>query len=339
MNTLELTSECGLIYSGDDVPGYYRRRRGKGFSYYDDEGNKVSDPELLNRIKGLVIPPMWGKVWICPSPDGHIQATGRDSKERKQYLYHSQWTDLQQEYKFDKLREFAYQLPLIREEVKSLLRKRGWPKEKVIALIIAILDETYVRIGNKQYYESNGTHGLTTLRRRNMEINGQSITFKYKAKSNKKREVKIQNRQLIRLIRQCSELRGYEVFRYLDESGNSVPIDSSDVNAFLRELTQEEFTSKNFRTWGGTILAIRKLPIVKEKIAENPKLKFSRAIVKEVAAELGNTISVCEKYYIHPKVLQTLTPEFNPGNFSLKKLPESLSEEEKIALAIIEQVS
>jgi DNA topoisomerase-1 len=317
MEELTFAKSCGLKHSGDNAPGYLRRRVGRGFAYYDEEGNKITDGETLARIKSLVIPPMWDKVWICPSPDGYIQATGRDKKNRKQYLYHPQWTEYQQQNKFSKLREFAYQLPLIRENISSLLRKHGWPKEKVIALILAILDETYVRIGNRQYYESNGTYGLTTLRRRNMRVNGNSITFNYKAKSNKKREVVIKNRQLIRLIRQCSELRGHEVFRYLDESGNSVPVDSFDVNAFLRELTGENFTSKNFRTWGGTVLAVRKFPVALQKYTESTRLKFTRAIVKEVAVELSNTIAVCEKYYIHPLVLKALAPGFTPEKLSL----------------------
>ncbi len=336
MNSAIANDERHLTYTGDDSAGYNRKRSGRGFAYFDDAGNKVTDKEILNRIKHLVIPPMWTEVWISQDPNGHIQATGRDARNRKQYLYHADWIAHQQKNKFSRLIEFGYALPVIREEVDGLLRKRGWPREKVLALIVAILDETYVRIGNWYYYETNGTHGLTTLRRKNLEINGKSITFRYKAKSNKMREVKIKNTRLNRLIQQCSELRGYEVFRYIDEHGNTVPVDSSDVNAFLREITGKEFTSKNFRTWGGTVLSVKMFPEALEKSQQNKRLKVSRAIVKSVAEQLANTISVCEKYYIHPTVLHILSDDFDPETYSCDQYPEGLSEHEKLALAIIE---
>ena len=326
-------------YTGDDSAGYTRKKSGRGFIYLDDKGNKVTNNETLKRIKKLVIPPMWTEVWICRDSMGHIQATGRDARNRKQYLYHSDWIAHQQQNKFSRLVDFGYALPAIREQIAGLLRKRGWPREKVLALIVAVLDETYVRIGNLYYYETNGTHGLTTLRRKNLEINGNNVTFRYKAKSNKMREVKVKNNKLIRLITQCSELRGYEVFRYINEQGNTVPVDSSDVNEFLREITGSEFTSKNFRTWGGTVLAVKMFPEAREKSQQNKRLKLSRAIVKSVAGKLANTISVCEKYYIHPTVLHALSNNFNPENYSTIQYPKGLSEHEKLALAIIESAS
>jgi DNA topoisomerase-1 len=336
MNTDIMHDQLHLTYTGDDSEGYIRKRSGRGFAYFDQQGNKVTEKEELNRIKSLVIPPMWSKVWISKNPNGHIQATGRDARNRKQYLYHTEWTAHQQQNKFSRLIEFGYALPHIRREIEGLLRKRGWPREKVLALIVAILDETYVRIGNWYYYETNGTHGLTTLRRKNLEINGKNITFRYKAKSNKVREVKIRNTRLNRLIKQCSELRGYEIFRYIDEQGNTVPVDSSDVNAFLREISGEAFTSKNFRTWGGTVLAVKVFPEAWEKSQQNKRLKLSRAIVKSVAEQLGNTMSICEKYYIHPTVLQILSHNFDPQSYSCDHYPEGLSGHEKMALAIME---
>lgn len=336
MKTADAYAGLHLNYTGEGSPGYIRKRSGRGFAYCDETGLKVTDGEALQRIKELVIPPMWKSVWINNDPLGHVQATGRDARNRKQYLYHAEWTAHQQQNKFSKLIEFGYALPAIREQVSGLLRKRGWPREKVLALIVAILDETYVRIGNSYYYETNGTHGLTTLRRKNLEINGKNVTFRYKAKSNKMREVKIQNKRLTRLIQQCSELRGYEVFRYIDEDGNTIPVDSSDVNAFLREITGSEFTSKNFRTWGGTVLAVKYFPEAKEQTIVNKRLKLNRAIVKAVATQLANTISVCEKYYIHPAVLKELNNGYNPETIKLDQYPEGLNEHEKIALAIIE---
>ncbi|KAF5037892.1 Eukaryotic DNA topoisomerase I, catalytic core [anaerobic digester metagenome] len=331
-----LQNKTSLNYTPVDAPGYTRKRSGRGFAYFDDEGNKITSKEELTRIRQLAIPPMWTNVWICRDENGHIQATGRDARNRKQYLYHTDWTAHQQQSKFSRLLEFGYTLPLIRKEVEHYLRKRGWPREKVLALVLAVLDETYVRIGNRYYYETNGTHGLTTLRRKNLEINGRNVVFRYKAKSNKIREVKIRNNRLTRLITQCSELRGYEIFRYMDEHGKTIPVDSGDVNAFLREITGKEFTSKNFRTWGGAVLAVKLFPEAKEKTLQNKRLKLSRAIVKEVAKQLGNTISICEKYYIHPTVLQTLCKDFNPEEFSGKSYPEGLNTYEKMVLAILE---
>ncbi len=335
MDYSELLADSGLKYSNDETPGYRRKKYGKGFIYIDELDQKITDKKILKRIKSIGIPPMWRDVWICKSRRGHIQATGRDSLNRKQYLYHETWTTIQQENKFHKLIEFGQALPAIRKAVRKDLEKKSWPKKKVLALVIAILDETYIRIGNRYYYETNGTLGLTTLRRKNLEVNGQSITFKYKAKSNKFRELKISNKRLIRLIRQCSELRGYEVFRYLENSGQTVPIDSSDVNDYLRDISGENFTTKNFRTWGGTVLAIRKFKTAKEKVEGNRKLKLRRAIVKEVAKELNNTIAVCEKYYIHPAVLSALDETFNPETCNMENIELDLTEEEKTVLAII----
>lgn len=335
MDYEEILKETGLRHSSDEQPGFKRRRYGKGFVYRDENDEKIVDKKIIERIKKIGIPPNWTEVWICKSEKGHIQAIGRDASNRKQYLYHESWTLAQQENKFHKLIEFAHFLPKIRETVKKDLRKKAWPKEKVIALVVAILDETYVRIGNKQYYELNGTHGLTTLRRKNLKINGKSITFNYKGKSNKFRELTITNKRLVRLIKECSELRGYEVFRYLGENGQTIPVDSSDVNNYLREITGENFTSKNFRTWGGSVLAVKSYQSALEKVQRNKKLKMKSAIVKAVADELNNTVTVCEKYYIHPSILAALHENYNPDEYSLKDINVDLDEEEKIALAII----
>jgi len=330
--------KIGLIHVSDMDPGFSRKRFGKGFAFYDDKGEKITDPRVLERIRKIVIPPNWKDVWICTLPQGYLQATGFDARRRKQYLYHEEWVVHQQEFKYRKLREFAYALPKIRNTVEMFLRKKGWPREKVLALIVGILDKTYVRIGNKQYYNLHGTHGLTTLRRKNLYINGKEIVFRYVAKSRKLIRVKIEDRKFVRLIRECSELQGYEVFRYKDESGKTLPVDSNDVNLFIQEIAGDEFTSKNFRTWGGTVLAIEKYPEALRKTHQNKNLKLRKAIIREVAAELHNTLSVCERYYIHPAVLETLeNPEFSPVNYSLDRYPEELSEAERIALAIIEK--
>jgi len=327
----------GLVHSSDEYPGFKRKKHGKGFTYLDKGGQRITDKIVLKRLKQLTIPPMWSDVWICPLPHGYLQATGKDIKGRKQYIYHDEWRMKRQQNKFEKLEDFAKELPLIRKEVEKQLRRKGWPRKKVIALVIGILDETYSRIGNQHYLQANGTYGLTTLRRKHMQIDKEGIHFEYKAKSQKMRKINILNKRFVKLIKECSELSGYEIFRYREKPGKTTPVDSTDVNQFLQNITREDFTSKNFRTWGGTILAIKKYPEALLKKKNNPRIKLRRAIVKEVAKELGNTIAVSEKYYIHPTVLDALDENFSPENYPLNTQPEDLETEEKLALAIINE--
>ncbi len=328
--------EKGLVHVSDNKPGFSRKRFGKGFAYYDEAGEKITDEATLERIKKLAIPPAWKKVWICKSPLGYLQATGVDTKNRKQYRYHEKWTTYQQESKFQKISEFGKVLPDIRKVIRKDLRKEGWPKEKVISLVLGILDEYYIRIGNPQYFHQNGTSGLTTLRRKNIIVNGNDIIFSYRAKSRKYRTLRIRNNLFRKLIRECSELPGYEVFRYISQGSKTVPVTSEDVNEYLKEITGENFTSKNFRTWGGTVLAIKKYPVARKKLDKNPRLKLRRAIVREVSGELKNTVTVCEKYYIHPAVLEVLDdPDFSPERFPVEDEPRGLSFEERLALVII----
>lgn len=327
---------AGLIHVSDKDPGFTRKKRGRGFIYLDKDGEKINDPAILKRIKMIGIPPAWNNIWISCHSNGYLQATGVDAKNRKQYLYHDDWVSLQQTGKFDRLMEFACILPEIRKITAAELKRDGWHREKVLSLIISVLDETYIRIGNKQYYKSNGTQGLTTLRKKNMKIHDGGIVFHFLAKGKKARELKIKSTRLLRLIRECSELPGYEIFKYIDEKGKTASATSEDVNDYLKDITGKRFTTKDFRTWGGTVTAIRKYPEAFLSAEENKKLKLKRAIVKEVAGELDNTISVCEKYYIHPAVLEALDEKFNPEKFKVDNLPEKLSAEEKVALAIIE---
>jgi DNA topoisomerase I len=327
---------AGLIHVSDKDPGLTRKRQGRGFIYFDIDGKKINDPVILNRIKLIGIPPAWKNIWISCHPNGYLQATGLDAKNRKQYIYHDEWIALQQAGKFDRLREFAYTLPEIRKITANELKREGWHRNKVLSLIISVLDETYVRIGNKQYYKSNGTQGLTTLRKKNMKLHDDGIIFHFLAKGKKFRKLKIRSIRLLRLIRECSELPGYEIFRYIDEKGRITSATSDDVNHYLRDITGKTFTTKDFRTWGGTVTAIRKYPRALLRTVENKKLKLRKAIVKEVAGELDNTISVCEKYYIHPAVLEALEVDFNPEKYKFDNLPERLFAEEKVALGIIE---
>lgn len=329
-----------VVYVSDHEPGYVRLKRGRGFIYKDPDGNKVTDQKVLERIKTLVIPPMWVNVWICARENGHVQVTGQDLKGRKQYLYHPEWIKYRQNTKYSKLAQFGRRLPLIRKRLEEDIGLQGWPKNKILALIVMILDEHYIRIGNKHYELENQTYGLTTMRRKHLAEKQGNLFLSYKAKSGKYREVRITSKKLVKLIKQSSELSGYEIFKYQDDEKKSHPLDSHEVNKYLEQISGEVFTAKDFRTWGGTVLAIEYESAVKKAAKENPRLKVETSIVKKVAETLGNTVATCREYYIHPKVLATLV-QGNIQNY--KKLPltgikygSELSEKEKLALKIIE---
>lgn len=329
-----------IIYVTNDRPGFSRRKNGRGFVYFDCKGRKVQDDKILKRIKELVIPPMWTDVWICKDSNGHLQVTGYDLKKRKQYIYHPKWVEFRQKGKYDKLDDFGRKLPLIRKKLESHIRLKGWPKKKILALVIMMLDEYYIRIGNKHYEHENKTYGLTTLRRKHIVEKDGKLFLQYKAKSGKERTVRLESRRLIRLIREISELPGYEIFKYEDENKTRHPLHSHDVNEYLTELAGTYFTAKDFRTWGGTALAVENYEEAKQEVEENPRRKLEAAIVKKVAGVLGNTISVCREYYIHPKVMQVLLEDkldcFKSKPLRKIKYPDQLSESEKLVLKIIE---
>ena len=295
-----------LTYISDEEAGFSRRRRGRGFGYVDGQNTKIKDQATLQRIKELGIPPAWKNVWIAKNPFGHLQCTGYDPKDRKQYIYHPLWNSYRSDAKFRKLLEFGLSLPQIRQQTSQHLRASGWPRTKVLALVIQMLDEYHIRIGNEYYRQQNETFGLTTLRRKHFEFEKGVGRLEYKAKSGKYRKISIKNGQLATLVKQSSELRGYELFKYQGEDGKFHHIDSHDVNEYLKDISDEEFSCKDFRTWGGTTLAVKKYEKALKMVEENPRLKLETAIVKLVAKKLGNTISICRKYYIHPKVMETL---------------------------------
>lgn len=332
-----------LIYISADDPGYYRKGRGKGFEYFERGGKKLSDKSELKRISDLRIPPAWNDVWVCKDPDGHLQATGIDARGRKQYLYHEEWTKQSQLSKFDRMASFARALPEIRKKIQSNLRKEGWPREKVISLVINILDQTGLRIGNKEYELENGTFGLTTLKRKHLKVNGNAISFQFKAKGGIYRNTQIKGRKLTRLIRECSDLPGQEVFQFLDEEGKPHPIFSHDVNNYLQEITGGDYTAKDFRTWGGTVGAIELLPEAIAELEASPKRNLATSLVRKVADKLGNTVTVCRTYYIHPAIL--ISAEQNRTGFdklmktAISKytdMQNDLSECELTALYLIE---
>lgn len=298
----DTSSGSALHYVNDHMPGYTRRREGESFSYYDERGRLIKGKHVLKRIAELVIPPMWEDVWICKLPWGHIQATGRDARGRKQYIYHPLWHVRSNDLKYHRLLDFARALPSIRKQVKSDLRRRSWGRAKVLALAVALMDEMHLRVGNKLSEKERETYGLTTLRRKHLHETGQGLVIKYKAKSGKMRKLTLAQPRLIRLVKECSELPGYEVFRYESE-GKYIPISSQDVNHYLREITAMEITAKDFRTWGGTVLTVEMEPVARQLCAEHPRKKLDTTLVRMVADQLGNTVSVCRNYYIHPGVL------------------------------------
>ncbi len=332
----------GLVYVTDADKGIYRKRAGKGFYYIDDNKKKIVDEKILSRIKSLRIPPMWNDVWICKKANGHLQATGKDQKNRKQYLYHEKWANYRNTSKFKRMPEFARALPQIRAISLKDMNRKGWEKDKVLGLVVQFLNEAFIRIGNIYYREQNQTYGLTTLRRKHLHIEDNQLSFQYKAKSGKYRKIGIKNRKICKLIEECSELPGHEIFRYYDEATKCwTCIDSHDVNDYLRRITGEQFSSKDFRTWGGTVLAVEKYEEAKMEIAENTRKTLVPTLIKKVAAELGNTVAICREYYIHPHILDTVENdrlgEYQKGiNRKYPKLKDSLSNYELTALNIIE---
>ena len=300
----EAAEEAGLQYVNDDRPGYRRRAKGKDFEYLDTEGKIIRDEQRLLRIKRLAIPPAWTEVWICPSPNGHIQATGRDARGRKQYRYHERWREVRDENKFDRLAVFARALPKIRRRVAQDLRLPGLSRRKVLATIVQLLERTFIRIGNDEYARENKSFGLTTLKNRHVKVRGAQMRFRFRGKSGIQQEVDITDRRLAKVVGECQDLPGQDLFQYLDVDGEVQNVTSEDVNEYLRQIAGEDFTAKDFRTWGGTVLAA--IALSKQEEFETKKQAKSniKTAICAVAELLGNTPAVCRKCYIHPMIVE-----------------------------------
>jgi DNA topoisomerase-1 len=301
---VESARAAGLHYTTDTKPGISRRRSGRGFVYIAPSGKRVRDPGELDRIRQLVIPPAWTDVWICPDPRGHLQATGRDARARKQHRYHPRWREVRDETKYHRMIGFARALPAIRRRTAADLRKPGLKLEKVVAAVVQLLEKTLIRVGNDEYARQNRSFGLTTLRDGHVEVKGGRVRFAFRGKSGVEHEVDLDDRRLARVVRQCQDLPGYDLFQYLDESGERCTIGSSDVNEYLRRVTGDEFTSKDFRTWAGTVLAAQLLHALDFESETQAKKNIVRA-VEQVAERLGNTKAVCRKCYIHPAIFES----------------------------------
>jgi DNA topoisomerase-1 len=292
-----------LQYVNDDDPGMSRRRAGTGFSYRDADGRPVKDAAALQRIRALAIPPAWTDVWICPHANGHIQATGRDARNRKQYRYHARWRAIRDESKYGRILDFAKALPRIRARIREDLSKRGLPRDKVLATIVSLLEATLIRVGNEEYERENRSYGLTTLRTRHVQVDGSRMRFEFRGKSGKRHEVDYSNRRLAGIVSRIQELPGQRLFQYIDDDGERQRIDSDDVNEYIREAAGGDFTAKDYRTWMGTVLAAQALQAVRDFDSETAAKHNVVQAIEEVARTLGNTPAVCRRCYIHPQVL------------------------------------
>jgi DNA topoisomerase-1 len=295
--------EAGLRYVDVTIPGITRHRAGKGFSYRDARGNRITDKETRDRIASLAIPPAWNDVWICPFPNGHIQATGRDVKNRKQYRYHPRWREVRDETKYERMLQFGQALPEIRKRVDADLRRHGLPREKVLAAIVHLLETTLIRVGNDQYARTNKSFGLTTMRDRHVDINGTTLEFAFRGKSGVRHEIELRNPRLAKIVKRCQDLPGQDLFQYLDEHDQPHTVGSDDVNLYLREITGQDFTAKDFRTWAGTVLAAQALAEFEAVDTDTLAKKNVVSAIEAVASRLGNTTTICRKCYVHPAVI------------------------------------
>lgn len=332
-----------LRYVNDGMPGIRRSRRGKGFAYHDAHGELIRDDDVVARLKSLAIPPAWEDVWISPHANGHIQATGRDARGRKQYRYHTRWRSVRDDAKYLRMISFARALPTIRRVVEQDLKRPGLHRQKVLAAVVHLLQTTFMRVGNDEYAKQNQSFGLTTLRHRHVRVDGSDVLFRFRGKSGVQHDIKLHDPYVARIIRKMRELPGQELFQYVDDEGERHCIDSGDVNAYLREAAGEDFSAKDFRTWAGTVLATLALQAF-ERVDSQAQAKQNvvRAI-ENVARRLGNTPSICRKCYVHPAVIES----YLDGSFAerleervqaeLVEELQDLSPEEAAVLALLQQ--
>jgi DNA topoisomerase-1 len=300
----ESAKAARLRYVTDQAPGIRRRRNGKGFVYVGPDGKRIRAPGELRRFRSLAIPPAWRDVWVCPAANGHLQATGRDAKGRKQHRYHARWREVRDETKYHRMLEFAHVLPAIRRKVEQDLGLPGLPRDKILATVIRLLETSMIRVGNEEYRRQNNSFGLATLRSRHVNVSGSTIRFEFRGKSGVQHALDLNNRQLARIIKQCQELPGHELFQYVGEDGERYTIDSADINEYLRQIAGDGFSSKDFRTWAGTVCAARQLAQFESAPTQSARKKNIQRAIESVAKELGNTKAVCRKCYIHPGLIE-----------------------------------
>ena len=327
----------GLRYAANSDKGYYRNKVNGDFVYTDENRKKIRNKEILERIKKLVIPPAWENVWISPYENGHLQVTGTDIKGRKQYRYHANWNKIRNQSKFYRLRRFANALPIIREQVDKDLNRKGLPYEKVVALVVKLIEMTNIRIGNEAYKKLYGSFGLTTLRDKHVKFEKTSVSFEFKGKKGVNHKINLQSRKLVNLVRQCKEIPGQDLFQYYDDDGKHYTIGSGDINNYLKEITQEDFTAKDFRVWAGSVTALFAFQEIGEFETQTECKRKIVEVLDLVASKLGNTRTVCKKYYVHPTVIASYE-NGSINNYKVQKNIENnnLNPEEEALVRLLE---
>jgi len=314
--TMLAAKAAGLRYVDDRMPGIRRRRSGTSFGYYSADGKRIKDEAEIARIRKLAVPPAYNDVWICPIPNGHVQATARDARGRKQYRYHPRWREVRDAAKYDRAVAFGTALPAIRKRVDADLGLSGLPREKVLAVIVRLLDVTAIRVGNQEYARDNRSFGLTTLRGRHVRVAGATLRFTFRGKSGVRHAVKIDDVRVARVVRRCQDLPGEELFEYVDDSGEAVPVRSEHVNVYLREISGDDFTAKDFRTWLATVACAEELSTRDAAETQVARRTIANEALSVVAAKLGNTVAICRRCYVHPAVLNAMA---DAGEVNLPK--------------------
>jgi DNA topoisomerase-1 len=334
--------DYNLRYIEEQDLCFKRKRKGKGFIYINGTGKKIRSKKLVQRFESLVIPPAWEDVQICGDENGHIQATGRDSKGRKQYIYHPNWEEFSNLNKFNRMIEFGETLPIIRKRIEKDIKKKSLLRNKVLAVIIRLMEETLIRIGNEIYAEQNKSYGLTTLKDKHIEVNGYTLNFQFNGKGGKPLSVALTDRTLAKITKKCQDLPGQHLFQYLDEDGKRHPVESADVNEYLNSIVEKNFTAKDFRTWGATVAAAEKLNSLPLSGSEKENERNVVKAIKLTADELNNTPAICRKYYVHPDIIESYLDGYLMKEFSKAKKSKSkygLEKEEKAVLNILKKYS
>lgn len=338
---------AGLRYVSDEWPGIRRKRSGKGFTYTSFDGSRIAERNVLRRVKTLAIPPAWEHVWICPFPDGHIQATGRDAKGRKQYRYHPRFREVRESTKYEHLVAFAEALPGLRKQVREHMSLHGLCRDKVLATVVHLLDTTFMRVGNEDYVKQNSSYGITTLTNRHAVIRGAEVRFRFTGKSGRQWSLTIKDRRVAKIVKACQELPGQKLVEYLDDDGHPQVVTSTDVNGYLKEITGNDTTTKDFRTWAGTVLAATALSAMQRFESTAGAKRNVKAAIERVAARLGNTPTICRKCYVHPHVfdayldgsLALRISHLNHSDSELREIPAELNPEEAAVLLMLQSVA
>lgn len=328
---------AGLRYVTDEMPGIARVSRGKHFAYIAPDGREITDEKELARIKSLAVPPAYTDVWICPIPNGHLQATGRDARHRKQYRYHKRWREIRDETKYGRMIAFAEALPAIRKRIEGDLALSALPREKVLATVVQLLETTAIRVGNDEYAKDNGSFGLTTLRKKHAKVDGSTVRFSFRGKSGIRHAIDLRDRRLAKIVRTCQELPGQQLFEYVDDDEATRAIDSADVNDYIRTISGEDFSAKDFRTWLGTVTCAALLAEQVEVETQSERKSRLTAVIKDVAKRLGNTPAVCRKCYVHPDVVDAYMQDGMLRTPEDVRHTEGLLPEELFVLALLRE--